>query len=115
MSRSITPTPDKSTSGIGGEVNPETNPTQQTDYARAREPESLSKSPRCQARTRAGKPCRSPAVRGKRVCRMHGARGGGPKGERNGAYKHGAFTVEAINLRREVAALLKSIRDGASV
>jgi hypothetical protein len=45
---------------------------------------------------------------------MHGgARGSGaPKGERNGAYKHGGFTAEAIQLRREVAALLKSIKEG---
>ena len=44
----------------------------------------LFNAPRCQARTKAGPPCRSPAVKGKRVCRSHGgARGsGGPYGER---------------------------------
>ncbi|MFZ2080570.1 MAG: HGGxSTG domain-containing protein [Xanthobacteraceae bacterium] len=31
-------------------------------------------SPRCGARTRSGKPCRAPAVNGKKRCRMHGAR-----------------------------------------
>jgi len=33
---------------------------------------SLSNGPRCGARTRAGRPCRSSAVYGKRHCRMHG-------------------------------------------
>ena len=48
----------------------------------------LFRAPRCQARTKAGPPCRSPAVGGKRVCRYHGgARGsGGPSGDRNGAF-----------------------------
>ena len=31
---------------------------------------------------------RLPAVRGCRVCRMHGARGGAPTGKRNGNYRH---------------------------
>src|SRR5271166_1563680 len=35
--------------------------------------------PRCGARTRAGCPCRAPAVRGKRRCRMHGGRSTGPR------------------------------------
>jgi len=39
-------------------------------------------SPRCGARTRSGKPCRSPAVRGRRRCRMHGGApgSGAPRG-----------------------------------
>jgi len=46
---------------------------------------------RCRARSkRSGKPCRSPAVRGFQVCRMHGAGGGAPKGNCN-ALKHGAL------------------------
>jgi hypothetical protein len=55
------------------------------------EPLALREMPRCGARTRHGKPCQSPSVRGKRRCRMHGgAQGSGaPKGERNGHYRHG--------------------------
>ena len=35
---------------------------------------------RCHARSkRTGLPCKAPAVRGFRVCRMHGARGGAPE------------------------------------
>jgi hypothetical protein len=40
----------------------------------------------------------APAVRGWKVCRMHGARGGAPEGERNGNYKHGARSKETIKL-----------------
>ena len=37
---------------------------------------------RCHATSkRSGKPCRSPAVRGHSVCRMHGAGGGCPNGQ----------------------------------
>ena len=57
--------------------------------------------------------CRAPAVRGWQVCRMHGARGGAPRGNRNGNYKHGARTKEAINAGREVNALLRYIRKAA--
>ena len=58
-------------------------------------------APRCTAKSkRTGKPCRSPAVRGFRVCRMHGARGGAPEGKRNGNYRHGARSKETIALWR---------------
>ncbi len=36
------------------------------------EPISLRDAPRCGARTRHGKPCQSPILKGKRRCRMHG-------------------------------------------
>jgi hypothetical protein len=63
-------------------------------------------APRCRAKSkRTGLPCRSPAVRGYRVCRMHGARGGAPTGERNGKYRHGARTKEAIQAVRLVSLL----------
>ena len=35
-------------------------------------------------------------MRGCRVCRMHGARGGAPSGKGNGNYRHGTRTKEAI-------------------
>jgi hypothetical protein len=40
---------------------------------------NLALAPRCGARTRAGCPCRAPAIRGKRRCRMHGGRSTGPR------------------------------------
>ena len=36
-------------------------------------------APRCLAKTRKGLPCKDPAVRGKRRCRMHGAFAGRPR------------------------------------
>jgi hypothetical protein len=60
-------------------------------------------APRCQARSkRTRELCRAPAVRGCRVCRMHGARGGAPNGEQNGNYRHGTRTKEALQAVRYV-------------
>ena len=67
-------------------------------------------APRCRARCRRSKvPCRGPAMRGKPVCRLHGGKGGGPKGERNGAYRTGRYTVEAKAERREQRAVIREL------
>jgi len=65
----------------------------------------------CGARTRSGKPCRSPATK-KGRCRLHGgaAGSGGPPGERNGQYRHGERTKAAIAERQKFSALLKMLR-----
>ena len=66
---------------------------------------------RCRARSkRSGKRCRSPAVRGHSVCRMHGAGGGAPRGNSN-ALKHGDFTAEAIAEKREIQALSRMAKE----
>ena len=69
-------------------------------------------SPRCGAKTRAGIPCQSPAVQGKRRCRMHGgAKGSGaPKGNHN-ALKHGTYTRAALREWADMRALLKKSED----
>jgi len=68
-------------------------------------------SPRCGAKTRSGGACRSPAVHGRKRCRMQGgARGSGaPKANQN-ARKHGLFTRDAIVERRRIRALLGEAR-----
>jgi hypothetical protein len=72
---------------------------------------NMHKAKRCQARSkRTGKPCRSPAVRGWNVCRMHGAGGGAPKGKRNGNYRHGDRTEKAVATRRVIGDLLRQSR-----
>ena len=69
----------------------------------------MHRSPRCGARTRLGMPCRSPAMANGQ-CRMHGGTSpGAPVGNAN-AHKHGLYTAEAINERRELAALLCAMR-----
>lgn len=53
-----------------------------------------------------------PAVSGKLRCRMHGgAKGSGaPKGERNGAFRHGMRTAEMIELRREANSIIRGAK-----
>jgi hypothetical protein len=68
-------------------------------------------APRCTARSKWTKDqCRAPAVRGWRVCRMHGARGGAPTGEHNGNYRHGLWTAEAIAERRRLMEFIREAR-----
>jgi len=69
-------------------------------------------SQRCGARTRSGQPCRSPAVGGKKRCRMHGGApgSGAPRGNKN-ALKHGLYTRHAIAQRRQLRELLRQSRN----
>ena len=63
---------------------------------------------RCRAKSkRSGLQCLSPAVRGGSVCRMHGAGGGAPRGNKN-ALKHGACSAEALALTKYVQALART-------
>ena len=71
----------------------------------------MRQASRCRARSkRSGLQCQAPAVRGSKVCRMHGAAGGAPRGNRN-AWKHGAHSAEALALKKEIAALTRMARD----
>jgi uncharacterized protein YjcR len=66
---------------------------------------------RCHARSKkSGSPCQAPAMRGHNVCRMHGAGGGAPKGNRN-ALKHGGFTAEGLELKRQISAFARMARE----
>jgi glucans biosynthesis protein len=73
-------------------------------------PGDSSTAPRCGARTRGGGACRSPAVRGKRRCRMHGGLSTGPRTpeglerSRRARWLHGRYSVET---RRRRAALIE--------
>jgi hypothetical protein len=70
--------------------------------------------PRCQAKSKRTKQqCRSPAIRGKRVCRIHGGKSTGPKTEQGrnlcGAARriHGRETRAIRAKRQQVLAELK--------
>ena len=80
-----------------------------SDHARNTGP--MLASPRCRAKIRASGSCRSPAVRGKRRCRMHGGApgSGAPSGNQN-ARRHGLFTGEAIAERKQIRAMLGEVR-----
>ena len=68
-------------------------------------------SPRCGAKTRSGSSCRSPAVHGRKRCRMHGgAQGSGAPRANQNARKRGLFTSDAIAERRQIQALLGEAR-----
>jgi hypothetical protein len=70
-------------------------------------------SRRCGAQTRSGSQCQSPGMANGR-CRMHGGPSpGAPKGNRN-ALKHGRYTADAIENRREIAMLLSAMKALAS-
>jgi hypothetical protein len=80
-----------------------------SDYIRNIGP--MLASPRCGAKTRSGGACHSPAVIGRKHCRMHGGAPGtgAPKANQN-ARKHGLFTRDAIAERRQIQALLGEAR-----
>lgn len=72
-------------------------------------------APRCAARSRAGQPCRRPAMRGRKRCNLHGGRSRGPttaEGRercRQARWKHGARGAEMLELLRQA----RDLRDRA--
>jgi len=75
------------------------------------QPAQLAEAPRCLARTRSGGECQSPAVKGKRRCRMHGGTNpGAPQGNRN-ARKHGCYSAEAKNAAQYLKAMARFVRE----
>src|SRR5262249_40633900 len=64
------------------------------------------KAPRCGAKNRRGEPCRCPAMRGKRRCRLHGGLSTGAKTKagihriRLASWKHGRRSARLIAERR---------------
>jgi uncharacterized protein YjcR len=73
----------------------------------------LHRSPRCEAKTRSGKLCRSPAMANGR-CRMHGGPSpGAPKGNQN-AFRHGRYSALCVQERRRVAALIREMQEIAA-
>jgi hypothetical protein len=69
----------------------------------------ITQSPGCGARTRSGNSCQAPAMPNGR-CRMHGGKSpGAPRGNQN-ALKHGRYSAQSIMRRRQIAALLRSMK-----
>jgi hypothetical protein len=64
---------------------------------------------RCGAITRAGSPCRNPAVTGRHRCRKHGGKAGAPTGERNGNFRTGEYTHERLARDRADVAELRAL------
>lgn len=86
------------------------NPTDRPDVpdeATCRPPNPFAAMPRCGAKTRAGTPCQRIGNARNGRCILHGGRAGAPRGERNGSWRHGGETKEAVAQRRAVRALLR--------
>lgn len=78
-------------------------------------PGNWDNAPRCGAKTRAGTPCRSAAMKNGR-CRMHGGASTGPRTAegieriRASRTKHGRYSQAAVARRREARQNLRSLR-----
>jgi hypothetical protein len=69
--------------------------------------ENLSRAPRCGALTRGGTACQRPALRGRRRCRLHGGLSpGAPRGRKNGNFRNGNWTADAIAERSWLRSLV---------
>jgi hypothetical protein len=89
------------------EINP-------MDHSRATRLQNLRQAPRCGARTRGGTPCQRPAIRGRKRCRLHGGLSpGAPRGEKNGNFKTGDWTLDAIEERKWLRSLVRSFCKGS--
>ncbi|WP_297563015.1 HGGxSTG domain-containing protein [Nitratireductor sp.] len=64
---------------------------------------------RCGARTRRGTPCQKPVLSGKKRCQLHGGRAGAPCGEKNGNFKSGQYTKEALKAHKDAMARLRAL------
>lgn len=70
----------------------------------------LRAATRCGAKTRAGTACQCPAIRNRARCRLHGGLStGAPHGKRNGNYRDGTFTADAVAERRWAKSLVRSL------
>ena len=75
------------------------------------QPQRLASAPRCLAQTRLGTECQSPAVKGRKRCRMHGGTNkGAPKGNTN-ARKHGGYSANTLAVLRHMKAIARLVRD----
>jgi hypothetical protein len=71
-------------------------------------PLDLSTLPRCQAKAKSTRErCGNPAMKGKRVCYIHGGKSpGAPAGNQN-ALKYGYYTKESIAERKYIRQIIK--------
>jgi hypothetical protein len=78
------------------------------NQATERRIQNLRAAQRCGARTRVGTPCQCPAIRGRGRCRLHGGLSpGAPSGEKNGNFRHGFWTCEAVQERQWAIEMVK--------
>lgn len=79
---------------------------------------AFDNAPRCGARTKRNNadPCRSPAVRSKNRCRMHGgSKNSGAQLKNKNAIKHGFTTSEIKDFRKEVKEIINQFKRLADI
>src|SRR5258708_6783716 len=84
------------------------------ESSRAIRLQNMRQAPRCGARTRGGSLCQRPAIRGRKRCGLHGGLSpGAPRGQKNGNFKTGDWTIEAIEERKWLRSLVQSFANPA--
>jgi uncharacterized protein YjcR len=75
-------------------------------------PCDITKLPRCQATAKkTGKRCRLVAMKGKKVCYLHGGRSpGAPQGNKN-ALKHGHYAEKSIRERKQIRDIINRAKE----
>ena len=77
---------------------------------------NLSRAPRCGALTRSRTECQRPAMRGRKRCRLHGGLSpGAPRGHKNGNFRNGNWTAEAIEERRWLRSLVQTFANNGAM
>src|SRR4051794_9772206 len=85
--------------------------SQPMDQVSAANPEApMHDVARCGAKNRAGMRCQSAPMKDRKRCCVHGGLSPrAPRGQKNGNYKDGHWTKEAVEERRFIRALLKRL------
>ena len=98
--------------GEGVMINSKKQPHGRWILNNGNKPLDLRTLPRCNATAKStGRRCGNPAMKGKKVCYIHGGKSkGAPIGNRN-ALKHGNFTAEAFERRYYLRMLLKQSKE----
>jgi hypothetical protein len=74
---------------------------------------NLKQALSCGAKTRAGGACQRPAIRGRERCRLHGGLSpGAPRGAKNGNFRSGNWTTDAVEERKWLRSLVKAFTSG---
>lgn len=70
---------------------------------------NLRRAARCGAMPRARTPCQRPAMRGRKRCRLHGGLSpGAPRGQKNGNFRNGNWTADAVAERTWLWSLVQT-------
>jgi hypothetical protein len=74
------------------------------------QPADLAAVPRCGAWGRAQRPCRLPAMRGKKRCFLHGGRNPAPPRGRSYSLVHGRYSAATIEAKRQARAATRAAK-----